>query len=38
MASIIADSRKLTDQPDWRPRHADLKAIVASAPEWERRG
>ena len=38
MASVVADSSKLAGKHDWRPRHDDLGAIVASALEWERRG
>lgn len=35
--ALIADSRKIQAELGWRPRHADLDALVASTLDWERR-
>lgn len=35
--ALIADSAKIRRELGWRPRHADLDALVASTLNWERR-
>jgi UDP-glucose 4-epimerase len=36
-AKLVADSALLRRRLNWQPRHDDLKAIVRTAYEWERR-
>ena len=36
-AILVADSRRITRELGWQPRHADLEEIVASAWEWRLR-
>lgn len=35
--ALVADSAKIKRELGWRPRHADLDALVASTLNWERR-
>lgn len=37
MASVVADSAKLSKILGWKPNHADLDTIVTTALNWERR-
>ena len=36
-ARLVADARRIRDTLAWRPRHDDLRFIVATALAWERR-
>jgi UDP-glucose 4-epimerase len=36
-SALIADATKLTAEFGWRPKHDDLKEIISTAYEWERR-
>jgi UDP-glucose 4-epimerase len=36
-AILVASARRIREQLGWKPRHADLESIVASAWEWHRR-
>jgi UDP-glucose 4-epimerase len=35
--ALVADNSRILATLDWRPRHADLDAIVSHALTWERR-
>ncbi len=37
MASVVANTAKLSKVLDWKPKHADLDTIVTTALNWERR-
>ena len=37
MASVIANTAKLSRILNWKPRYADLDTIVSTALAWERR-
>jgi len=37
MASVIANTAKLSQILNWKPRYADLETIVSTALVWERR-
>ena len=37
MASVIANTAKLSQILNWKPRYADLETIVSTALAWERR-
>lgn len=36
-AMLVADSSRLKDRLNWKPEHNDLKGIIRTAYEWERR-
>ncbi|WP_423219801.1 hypothetical protein [Desulfofundulus australicus] len=34
---LVASSRRIREELDWRPRYGDLETIVRTAWEWHRR-
>jgi UDP-glucose 4-epimerase len=37
LAIVVADTAKLSEVLNWKPRHGDLDTIVTTALNWERR-